>query len=214
MKRIVAVAIVLGLAVLAAPPLSGAQNTLTVVSDTTWKVSGTPFGTNAPVLLGTAEAVCLNASAPANCPPGAVLYGAAGTGWLADLSSIPGAIWIWAPGITGQTYPADLQAFWFSKVVNVPGTPLAASISIAVDDYAEILVNGKLVATYGSITDVGVALAAQNSLGTFSIKNLHEGNNQIVVRGQNGPASFAGDCGPCSYQQNPAGVVFGISITY
>ena len=214
MKRIVVVAIVAGLAVLAAAVPSGAQNTLTVVSDTTWKVSGTYLGTSLPVLLGTAEAVCLNAYAPTNCPPGAVLYGGAGTGWLADLSSIPGAIWIWAPGITGQTSPADLQAFWFSKVVNVPGTPLAASISIAVDDYAEILVNGKLVAAYGSITDVGVAGAAQNSLGTFSIKNLHHGDNKIVIRGQNGPASFAGDCGPCTYQQNPAGVVFGLSITY
>lgn len=213
MNRIAVVAIVLGLAVLAVPARIGAQNTLTVVSDTTWKVSGTYLRTSVPVPMGTAEAVCLNAFSPANCPPGAVLYGS-GNGWFADLSSIPGAIWIWAPGITGQTSPADLQAFWFSKVVNVPATPLAASISIAVDDYAEILVNGKLVATYGSITDVEVAFAAQNSLGTFSIKNLHEGNNKIVIRGQNGPASFAGDCNPCDYQQNTAGVVFGLSITY
>lgn len=213
MKRIVAVAIVLGLGVLAVPVPTGAQNTLTVVSDTTWQVYGTYAKTNAIVPIGTAEAVCLNAFAPTSCPPGAVLYGAP-DGWLADLSSIPGAIWIWAPGITGQTSPADLQAFWFSKVINVPATPLAASISIAVDDYAEILVNGKLVATYGSIKDVEVAFAAQNSLGTFSIKNLHEGNNKIVIRGQNGPASFAGDCNPCDYQQNTAGVVFGLSITY
>ena len=126
MKRVVAVAIVLGLAVLAAPVPAGAQTTLTVVSDTTWNVSGTLLRTSVPVRLGTAEAVCLNAFSPANCPPGAVLYGA-GNGWLADLSSIPGAIWIWAPGVTGQTSPADLQAFWFSKVVNVPAPPSAAS---------------------------------------------------------------------------------------
>jgi hypothetical protein len=214
MKRIAVVAIALALAALALPVPTGAQNTLTVVSDTTWQVSGAiSTKTSFPLPMGDAEAVCLNASNPPNCPPGAVLYGS-GAGWLADLSSIPGAIWIWAPGVTGQTSPADLQTFWFSKVINVPATPSSGSISIAVDDYAEILVNGKLVATYGSVTNVQAAAAAQNSLGTFSINSLHEGNNQIVVRGQNGPASFAGGCNPCAYQENPAGVVFGITITY
>jgi hypothetical protein len=215
MKRIVVVAIVLCLAVLAAPVPVGAQNTLTVVSDTTWKVRAFSSRTGFPKVLGTAEAVCLNASAPANCPSDAVLYGDPSGNWLADLSSIPGAIWIWAPGINGSTSPADLQTFWFSKVIHVPAKPLAGSISIAADDYIEILVNGKLVAAYGSVTDVGAARAAANSLRKFSVKNhLHKGNNQILIRAQNGPSSFAGTCNPCNYMENPAGIVFGLNISY
>ena len=205
MKHIVVVAIVLALAVLAVPIPTVAQNTL-VTSDTTWTVrairkNGVPKG------LGYAEAVCLNAVSPTNCPPGAVLYGF-GDSWFADLSSIPGAIWIWAPGIHGLTSPADFQTFWFSKAFYVRAEPVTASISIAVDNYAEIYVNGQLVGAYGSLIS---GAAAFNSLRKFSVKSfLHTGQNQLVIRAQNG----AGTCDPCNYAENPAGVVFGLNISY
>jgi hypothetical protein len=212
MQRIVVVAIVLGLAVLAAPVPTSAQ-TMTVVSDTTWTVRAISK-TGLPIALGPAEAVCLNAVAPPNCPPDAVLYGHVDT-WFADLSSIPGAIWIWAPDIKGSTSPADLQTFWFSKVIDLPAEPLTGSISIAVDDYAEIMVNGQLVAAYGSVTQPGTAIHAHNSLRKYSVKYLlRKGDNQIVIRAQNGPSSFVGICNPCNYAGNPAGVVFGLNISY
>jgi hypothetical protein len=211
MKRIVVVAIVLGLAVLAAPVPTGAQTQW--VSNTTWTVSAISNKTGLPIFLGTAEAVCLNAVAPPNCPTDAVLYGDL-DGWFADLSSIPGAIWIWAPGIKGSTSSADLQTFWFSKVITLPREPSTGSISIAVDDYAEIMVNGQLVAAYGSVTQLGAAVHAHNSLRKFSVKNLHKGDNQIVIRAQNGPASFTNSCNPCNYAGNPAGVVFSVNIFY
>ena len=213
MKRIVVVAIVLGLAVLAAPVPTGAQTNLIVVSDTTWTVRA--ISNTLPTGVGRAEAVCVNAVVPPNCPPDAVLYGAAAD-WFADLSSIPGAMWIWARGINGSTSPADLQTFWFSKVIYLPAEPLTGSISIAADDYAEITVNGQLVAAYGSVTQRGAAVHAHNSLRKYSVKDfLHKGSNQIVIRAQNGPSSFTeGGCNPCDYAENPAGVVFGLNITY
>src|SRR5262249_46468778 len=59
-----------------------------VVSDTTWTVSdanGNP--------LGNAQNVCLNATAPSNCPAGATQYGYGGNAWTANLTGIPGATW-------------------------------------------------------------------------------------------------------------------------
>jgi hypothetical protein len=212
MKRIVVVAIVLGLAVLAAPVPTGAQTNLIVVSDTTWTVRA--ISKTLPTVVGRAEAVCLNAVAPRNCPPDAVLYGGAAD-WFADLSSIPGAMWIWGPGINGSTSPADLQTFWFSKEIYLPAEPLTGSISIAADDYAEITVNGQLVAAYGSVTHLGAAVRSAKSLHRYGVKYLlHKGNNQIVIRAQNGPSSFVVGCNPCNYAENPAGVVFGLNITY
>jgi len=215
MKRIGVVAIVLGLAELAAPVPNAAQTKLTVVSDTTWAVRAISKTSGLPTVLGRAEAVCLNAVAPPNCPPDAVQYGAS-DGWFADLSSIPGAIWIWAPNIEGSTPRADLQTFWFSKVITLPAEPLTGSISIAADNYTEITVNGQLVAAYGSVTQPAAAVHSHNSLHRFTVKYLlHKGNNQIVIRAQNGPSSFVeSGCNPCDYAENPAGVVFGLNITY
>jgi hypothetical protein len=164
---------------------------------------------------GFAEKVCLNASSPAGCPPDAVQYGFAGTGWGADLQSIPGAAWIWAPGTTGATYPADLQRFAFSKQLDIQGNQISGTIQVAADDYAEVIVNGSVAGSIGSITDVFLAGAAQAALTSFDISAyLVPGTNTITVVGQNGPPWFAGFPGPTSYSQNPAGTVFGGTITY
>jgi hypothetical protein len=140
---------------------------------------------------------------------------AATFGWTADLSSIPGAIWIWAPGITGANYPADLMTYWFSKTVYLPSKPLSATLSIAVDDYAEIYINGSLAGATGSVTDASAARTAQSSLAAFAIAQyLQKGANQIMIRAQNGPAGFAG-CGyACPYSVNTAGVVFGATAKF
>src|SRR6266545_1405983 len=82
------------------------------VSDSTWNVFTTdpaqdPKATN----LGPAQRVCLNLSSPKSCSNGSVVYGnPAGGGWTADLSSIPGAQWIWAPNVSGNTTKASLQS--------------------------------------------------------------------------------------------------------
>ena len=133
---------------------------------------------------------------------------------MAPLTSIPHAFWIWEPGVTATKSPAELAQFFFTKRIRVPGDPVFARISIAADDFAAVRVNGKFVGHVGSTTDAGVATIAQSTLTTFVItKYLHEGRNRITVRAQNGVGEFSG-CGPCTYQQQPAGVVFGVKIRF
>ncbi|HJR33551.1 MAG TPA: hypothetical protein VJ817_01275 [Gemmatimonadales bacterium] len=172
--------------------VQGSNITITFVSDVTW----------------SAQTVCVNALSPPNCPAGATLYGigGAGAGWSADLSSIPGAAWIWGLGVTGATSPAYPAEYTFSKVFDLPGVPAASSISIAADDFAEVLVNGMSAGTVGSRTDASLAGAAQNALRSFDIRPyLVRGSNVIAVRAANGVFG----CGAGPYSCNPAGIVFG-----
>jgi hypothetical protein len=65
------------------------------------------------------------------------------------------------------------------------------------------------VGSVGSISDAA-ASNAYRTLTTFDMTDvLGPGMNEIAVAGSNGPAFFAGGCGPsgCTYQINPAGVV-------
>ncbi|HJZ55938.1 MAG TPA: hypothetical protein VKE74_13295, partial [Gemmataceae bacterium] len=197
------------------PACAGAPS-IVLASDSTWDVFASDPTVPGAVFLGEAQPVCLNATSPAGCPVGAVLYGNTTTSWTADLSTLPGAVWVWAPGVTGATTPADLVQVFFTKTFTLPTTPLTATISVAADDFAEVLVNGVAVGVTGSTTDPALAAAASAGLTTFDITSrLVPGDNRVVVPASNGPASFA-SCGggPCSYQQNPAGVVFGGAIIF
>lgn len=175
-----------------------------------------PFGVVevAPISFGSdptwsgSQKVCLNLSNPANCPAGATLYMYDGGGWGADLSTIPGAFWIWSAGVTSTTSPAYPAEFSFSKSFNLSGLPLTGNISVAADDFAQVVVNDVVVGTIGSTTNPESAGSAQNLLTPFDLGPfLHAGTNTITVRGANG--NFG--CGPESneYNCNPAGVVFG-----
>jgi len=199
-----------GLLFVAAPHAPADEDVLTpFASDTTWEVYDADPAAGPANLLGLAQLVCLSPSVPASCPGGATAYCTSHPGgWTANLASIPGAGWIWAPGITGATQPAELAEFYFVKQF-VLGTPTAGTLSVAVDDFAEIRVNGVVVGTHGSTTDVGMASAAQSGLGTFDLTPfLASGLNTLTVRAQNGIGSFAG-CTNCTYCQHTAGVVFG-----
>jgi hypothetical protein len=156
----------------------------------------------------TPGAVRLAPAQKSNLCPGRVC-------WSADLSTIPGATWIWANGVTPSTFPADLKQFFFSKTF-VLGEPVSGTISVAVDDFAQVLVNGVNAGTTGSITDYFAAAAAQGALVNFDITSLLKpGSNIVTVLAQNGPAWFAGGCPSegCTYAMNPAGVVFGGSLS-
>ena len=125
---------------------------------------------------------------------------------------IPGALWVWAPGVTGATSPAELAQFFFSKTFTLATTPTAATLQVAVDNFAEVRVNGTVVGTTGSTTDFAAAIASQHSRKAFDIAPyLTAGANTITIRAQN--AMGFGACSPCAYHENPAGVVFGGSIT-
>ena len=200
-------AFVLGAYLGIAPDVQGGS--ITFRSNNQWSVADS---SNVPV--GNAEYVALNASMPVVQPPGAIQYGVFGAGWSADLSTIPGAFWIWAPGITGDTPNASLAEYSFNQKFDLPGTPISGSISVAVDDMAQVYVNGILAGTTGSITDIGVAFQAQSNLKSFDLTPfLVSGTNTIEVLAQNGPDSFGG-VSDADYRQNTAGVVFGGSLTF
>jgi hypothetical protein len=187
---------------------AGNAATQSFVSDTSWTV--TDAASNP---LGSAQFICLSPGQPPSCPPGATFLTASGTGWTANIASIPGAHWIMAPGITGATPNASLRKFSFTKTFALAGTPVSGTISIAVDDFAQVFVNGTSAGTYGSITDVATASAAQNGLATFNITAfLVSGTNTITIAYENGPDSFAGVTN-ATFGQNTAGVVFGGTLT-
>ena len=192
-----------------------APTTITFASDPSWQAYTSDPLTPGLILLGNANQICLNASSPQPCPVGSIVYGnTTEVGWTADLSSIPGASWIWIPNVTGNSYTSP-NYFYFSKTVQLPESPLGGTISIAVDDYAKIYVNDQPVGEYGSVTDLPTALAARGQLKTFAIVKelLHSGDNTITVLARNSPDSF-GSCSSCLYSQNSAGVVFGGTINF
>ncbi len=185
--------------------------TINFVSDRTWQVNAMNADGSVGPTMGSAQWVC----ACSSCPPGATALGHPYC-WGADLSAIPGACWIWQPGVSGETSPADLQGAYFTKEFNLLCPQVSGRILVAADDFAEVLVNGSVVGTTGSVTDYGLAAAAQGALREFDLSPfLIGGQNTITIRAQNGPSSFTGGrCDPCSYAGNPAGVVFGGSVSY
>ena len=157
--------------------------------------------------LGNAQNVCLNAGAPANCPvrtvPPPTLYGyMLPGGWGADLSGIPGAYWIWAPGITGASTGAANKTFTFQTQFYLCGPPTEGTVWVAADNSAEVLINGTSVLTSNDHSRLSTA--------TVPASTIHEGLNIIQVKATN--ADNPADCGSDRYQCNPAGMVFGAKI--
>ena len=128
-----------------------------------------------------------------------------GTCALSSVSAIP--------SVSVLVPVASLATYYFSRTVLLTMPPTApATLSVAVDDYAEVWVNGTFVAALGSTTVPAVAGAAQNSFHAIDITAfLLSGPNVITIKAQNGDSSLAGCTGDpigCTYQQNPAGVIF------
>jgi len=191
-----------------APVLSGCPSGGSVVTfgtDPSWRASNTSGS-----LLGNAQYVCLQSSVPVNCPSGALVYNFGSGGWGADVSSVPGAGWIWAPGITASTAPAFPAEYNFTKKFSLAQLPELATVSMAADDFAEIIVNGLPVGSMGSVSDGNLAGNAQ-VLTTFDILPfIVVGQNTITIRAANG--NFG--CGAGAYGCNPAGVIAGVKLTY
>ena len=201
-------------AVDALPTCAGTTCSVVFASDSSWPAyDGDPATNLSANKLGAAQPVCLNATSPPSCPTGALIYGHAGVGWAFSLASIPGAVWIWGPGIAVTDVP-DLKQFYFSRTFNL-GLGPTGTISISADDKARVVVNGVDVDGVGSTTDETQAGLSNTMLTTFDLSTaLHPGTNTITIAAQNGPASFGGCTGSCTYATNPAGVVFGGTLSY
>jgi hypothetical protein len=153
--------------------------------------------------VGNAQNVCLTAMSPSNCPRGATVYQYPYPSWRANLSSIPGATWVWAPNLTGTTSPAANQTFHFQTSFWLCGDPQPGTISIASDNTAVVTINGNAVPTPALTPDALANISIPASM-------LHIGPNVIDIAVTNGPNPA--DCGSDQYRCNPAGVVFGASF--
>jgi hypothetical protein len=195
----------------AGPPLPTCTGTCMVsfASSSDWAVYDDDPATNPNAHnLGAAQPVCLNAASPANCPVGAVNYGF-GSGW----ANVPGALWVWGPGVSPDA-PADLKRFVFVHKFNLGRAP-GGSMGISVDDFAEVRVNDASAGMIGSVTMISLAGQANSTVTTFDLTPLLvPGENIISIAAQNGPASYAGCPGPCTYGMNPAGVAFAGTLSY
>jgi hypothetical protein len=194
-----------------APACAAAACTVAFVSGPDWSsYSGRlpPAGQGGYLrdeFTGPAMAVCVNPQVPSNCPAGAVVYMHPGSPGWAGGASLPRALWVWR-GDVAANGPAAFQTAIFEKTVVVGDHP-TGNLWLAVDDWAQVFVNGASVGTAGSIENVGKAWHAQNTLQPFDLTPaLRPGANTIAVVAMNGP--FACGSPDCSYTQAPAGVVF------
>lgn len=190
------------LLVVASPVLAG-DVTISFVSDESWAVSSMLSDGSIGVPLGAAQCIC---RPPGGCP----------CCWTTNTALIPGACWVWKPGTTSATVPVDLQGVFLGKTFDIPGTPDSGVLYLAADDFAELRVNGVVVGLIGSISDYGSAAGAQAGLTRFDLTPfLVPGRNEVLIRGQNGPGSFTGtSCDPCTFGQNPTGVLLGGTLSY
>ncbi|MEO7427256.1 MAG: hypothetical protein ABI036_18860 [Fibrobacteria bacterium] len=170
--------------------------TVNIVSDATWSVLDTNMND-----LGTAQQVCLSPTSPANCPTTATKYGYPYPGWNTNLTTIPGAKWIWASNITGATTGAANATFIFTKQFYLCGSPTSGSISVAADNAAEVFLNGISIGTSSGFSTL--------STFTISASKIAAGLNVIKIQATNAanPPNCIGN-----YQCNPAAMVFGASF--
>jgi hypothetical protein len=182
-------------------PVNAQDVQVPIVSDTTWTVLDSKGN-----LLGNAQVVCLNASWPSNCPMGAMRYGYPGVAWTANLSSLPpGAVWIWAPNITGGTSGAANGEFFLQHSLFFCGPPQDTTIFVSADDFAEVFVNNVSVVKSTDWSTVSSGTVLGSSLLSSP------GVNSITVHVKN--AADPGDCTSDQYQCNPAGVVLGAAFS-
>jgi predicted ribosomally synthesized peptide with SipW-like signal peptide len=186
---------------------SGLPTALSFVSNSTWPTySGRP--SMGGKLLGNAEDVCLSATVPYACPAGGVIFGYPTPNgvWTAPLTNIPGALWIWAPGVTGSTPTTTDQTVYFSKDLYIPAPVVTGTVTIyaAADNYAAVYINGNLVGQVGVYGQT--SSGTYNSINTITVpgSDFTTGLNRITVEGSNTPNKYSS-----VYQGNPAGVVFG-----
>jgi hypothetical protein len=179
--------------------------TISFVSDASWQsFAMNPDGSEG-ALLGPAQCVCAD--------PG---WGGCSQEAIQGISStIVSSCVIWRAGVTSASL-ADLQGAYFEKQIYIAGVPQAGTIRIAVDDFAEVRINGNVVGSIGSISDLGSAANAQHALVQFDLSpHLLTGINTIVIRAQNGPYWFSGlGCNPCNYNGNPAAIVLTGALSF
>ncbi|MFO1143063.1 MAG: hypothetical protein U1E59_11820 [Amaricoccus sp.] len=207
-------------AVLLVAPVCRAE-IVNIPSGAGWETRRDPTPPPAPptlgAFLGPAQNVCLDAGGPtpANCPLAAIPAGPATDfgytlgGWGADLTPLlpTDPKWIWAPGITATSKPAEDQHYSFRSTFLLCGQPMDSEAWLSADNRAELLINGTPVL---SNADNSVL---RHALIPAALLHRIPGYNTIEIRAGNdanppncGTVQPGNTDGP--YSCNPAGVVF------
>jgi hypothetical protein len=174
--------------------------------------------------LVTAVAPAVFAAQPPTAPPAtAALTVVTNASWLVDAgqgtafvecphpawtASIAGASWIWATfpndSCTSNTpATAPVASHTFSTTFDVPGVPQSATLQFAVDNTADVSINGTQVA---SLPTVDLSNFQTGWSGDVTAA-LEAGPNTITITAANTPGSTCAGC-------NPAGLLAGLTVTY
>jgi hypothetical protein len=120
-------------------------------------------------------------------------------GWTAD---IPGATWIWESYVITSGDPDELATF-FNRFY-VDGTPIKATLQVAVDNQVWTYING-LDVQCDSVPDT---YTKQSQISCNVTKYINPGHNIITIEVNN---RGWGCCGVRGYD-NPAGLLYKLEI--
>jgi hypothetical protein len=102
------------------------------------------------------------------------------------------------------------------------GPHASGSLSIGVDDAAQVYIDDLLVGGTGSVSSFQAASQGENVAATLDLTTALQdrvpngGGFMVTVIAQNGPSSFGTACPAqgCDYSENPAGVILYGTITW
>lgn len=183
--------------------------TINIPSNAGWEVWTNPPAPAVSTFLGPSQNVCLDANTPANCStanPPATIYGYTQGGWEAMLPAVPNPHWMWAPGVTGPSRPAEDQSYVFKSTFFLCGPPQDSKVWLSADDRADVYVNGNLVLSNSDQSKL------DNKVVSAALLRSIPGHNTIEIRATNGQNPNSCGQGTANtngaYSCNPAGVVF------
>ncbi|HZU14806.1 MAG TPA: PxKF domain-containing protein [Chloroflexota bacterium] len=133
-----------------------------------------------------------------------------GTAQAADMSTcaspawttLAGASWIWAGGCAGDIS----KPHSFTKVFNLKAVPTAATLQVAVDNYATVVVNGNQVFSQSAQSNSGFF----DSVTSYDVtKALQTGQNTITITA----ADYTANAPNCTSPScNPVGVAANLTL--
>jgi hypothetical protein len=120
-------------------------------------------------------------------------------GYQYRTTSIPGATWIWDTNVVSNADVDQISRFY--KPFYISGTPLNATLQVAVDNQFWTYING---------VDIGCETLSSTCTSILQCdvtKYIHQGLNIITFEVNN-----SGCCGNTGYS-NPAGLLYKLAIT-
>jgi hypothetical protein len=106
---------------------------------------------------------------------------------------------MWVPGVTKDTWYDD-EEYYFAQCVQIAGTPQSGIVEVAADQGVNVYVDDKWVQW----------VTGANRVTTLDVSAyLETGENCIILWAVN-----RNGCGNCRYEDNPAGVLARVRLTY